>query len=1196
MITTCLGSAAMHNVDDSSANNSRKPTYVMMEHVTESTDDSEKLRRDSTSVKSTTAFQFWSSYVGECGGGRGKRESTSPQSVDQESPGASRDASRATMPGAYSRGVAPASGTLNTILDRSVDIACFSVTPSLSEDNPKNGPKEEPDVSSTPRVSCSIEITGRRGLSRTYNVLPKVPCRGNQDPTNTSVQNQCTRDSVGIRENEELTTNPSQESDGADGLTPDPTLSIVSSGYEDGLTPDPTISIQSSYVPASYSNLNSSKQSQPLSSQEFISSQQQKILPSDPASSDTVTAGSSLRCHPDSSPTFTHYSLLIAKGSVDSDDLFAALSSSTKSGVSVRDLQLPVSSLSATTFLSSPSATTVDGSDRLQVDVTTSGVEVPVPTSTKSTFSTVISSMSSFSIDEPKSKSSKSGTYLRSYIESVRSNEPDSVSLKPENFTASTDTTSAASDPPIAEGKKNNIVVKMDFPATAKDRSWIRKEREAVNPQGAKEMDKEVVEKVVSSEGSSGTTELTAQETMSTTQTMEESLCGEITERVEGTATQVSRISRRAAGAEEHGALPSADPFEWAYEIWRAKGLISDFKPSNGGPLLSAGNESHSQKKALESIAPPKRAAVQQRDVSTEDERVQVHHMRMSLISNPHSKPASSKDKEVAKDDDFSTILQRWRKKSDVHPDLEQAKTSFAPDTVDIVEERGLLTDVENQMNDEELREVWESSESAENAEQASYTRDVWSPFIPRPPSPKTKGRSPSPAVRRSLSQLPSSPSPSRNCSRMPSPCTPQNSNERPPISGSGRKTTDSQVKPVLASSETVAADGHYAQQVERPVTLPAPRRIVDDELRSDPPVHPVSQAGKMAAGKGPEWVTASPIPKRNVTLPKSNSDYKSAVQTVLHAVENNDLDLLKSYSNQSDDERAEMAVAMKKSHNACPKEETLKPSIKDRRKPWHDSRGSSFPAACSIRKDKEAGTKTSRSQAAPVTSIRTPESEQQRKKDAREVRSLCNTDELTLCKSLVYVSPGQRNDLNQIQRTPGHQQMGFPKQELHRPATRESCSSTVHQIDVRLSESNASPATMFRSPMTRGRETTRLSPGESLIGKTIQVPSSIKKKPGYSLNESAESGTWVRLLSLESAGADDSVDFDGAVQVRFDEAGRAEDTHPWRRDMVVRKVNSFDGDFSVRTSLFEESCQCASSAFSGKDELVEFYLPKMGM
>jgi hypothetical protein len=123
-----------------------------------------------------------------------------------------------------------------------------------------------------------------------------------------------------------------------------------------------------------------------------------------------------------------------------------------------------------------------------------------------------------------------------------------------------------------------------------------------------------------------------------------------------------------------------------------------------------------------------------------------------------------------------------------------------------------------------------------------------------------------------------------------------------------------------------------------------------------------------------------------------------------------------------------------------------------------------------------------------------------------------------------------------------------------------------------------------------------RLSPGEPLIGKTIQVPSSIKKKSGYSLNESAESGTWIRLLSLESTGADDSADFDGAEQMRFDETGRIQDTHPWRRDMVVRKVNSFDGDFSVRSSMFEESCQCASSAFSGKDELVEFYLPKMGM
>jgi hypothetical protein len=1221
MITTCLGSAAMQNVDDASATNSLKKTSVTMEHVTESTDDSERIRRDSTSVKSTTAFQFWSSYVGGCGTGRGKRESTSPGSTGQESDKAGEEAPRASLPSAYSSCVAPTTDKVNAIFDRSVDLVCFSVTPSLSEDDPATGPEPVPNKSTTPRVSCSIEVTGRRGHSRTYNVVSKGPRGGNRDPSSTSVQNKGSTDSIDVRRNKEFTSNPSQESEGADGLTPDPTLSIASSGYEDGLTPDPTISLQSSYVPASYSKLNSSEPAQPPVVPQVISSQQ-RMLPNNPASSDTMTAGTSLRCQPDPSPTFTHYSLLIAKGSVDSDDLFAALSSSTKSGVSAPGLQLPMSSLSATTFLSSPSTTTVDGSDGLQVDVTTSGAEVPVPTSTKSAFSTAISSMSSFSIDESNSKSSNCGTRRQSYIESVRSHDPESKSLKAENATASADATTPSSSLPLAKVKTNRSGVKTDFATMANDRSWIGKARNASIPRGDKEMKIVVVENVLSSEGSGGATEVTAQETISTLHSMDETSSGEISESREGGATQVSRISLPRAGAEKHLALPGADPFEWAYAIWRAKGLISALQSPEVGAPHSSDTLAHSRNQVPKPITQHNRATTQQKENLKDVILVQVHDVRSSRISDSRAQRVTKEDKERTIDGDFSTILQRWRKKSDAHPEPEQDKKAFLPRTEERVEDRELAVHAENQQNadaknedqqsDEDLREVWESFESAGSVEPTFHTRDVWSPFIPRPPSPKIKRRTPSPGIRRSPSPLPSSPSPTHHCSQVSSPYTPRASMERPPLPlfGMGMLAADLQIKQAPAMSTTVAATGQASPQVERRNTSASLHDTSDDDLRNEAPEHPLSQAGRMLAGKEPASFVLTPIPKQSVTLPKSNSDYKTAVRTFLHAVEKNDLDILKSYSSQSDGERADKLLAMNKPESACSKEESLKPSIKDRRKPWHDSSLRSFPAARSLRVGEQAHLKRARSSTGPFTSIRTPESEKQQKSDVRE-RSISLSD---LTKDALNVerttsenaSPGQRNEVRKMQLTPDPITVPVVKHLSEHPTERETSSSTARQQkadDGRRVETNATPATMCRSPLTRGREETRLSPGEPLIGKTIQVPSSVKrksdstkKKSEFSLNESAESGTWVRLLSLESAGADDSADYEGAETIRFDAAGRAEESHPWRRDMVVRKVNSFDGEFSVRTSLFEESCQCATSAFSGKDELVEFYLPTMGM
>ena len=51
----------------------------------------------------------------------------------------------------------------------------------------------------------------------------------------------------------------------------------------------------------------------------------------------------------------------------------------------------------------------------------------------------------------------------------------------------------------------------------------------------------------------------------------------------------------------------------------------------------------------------------------------------------------------------------------------------------------------------------------------------------------------------------------------------------------------------------------------------------------------------------------------------------------------------------------------------------------------------------------------------------------------------------------------------------------------------------------------------------------------------------------------------------------------------------------PWREDVVKRRVSGFS-DCSVVSSTDDGPCQCSSSVFSGNDELVEFFLPQMGM
>jgi hypothetical protein len=327
-----------------------------------------------------------------------------------------------------------------------------------------------------------------------------------------------------------------------------------------------------------------------------------------------------------------------------------------------------------------------------------------------------------------------------------------------------------------------------------------------------------------------------------------------------------------------------------------------------------------------------------------------------------------------------------------------------------------------------------------------------------------------------------------------------------------------------------------------------------------------------------PASTTAATNHKRwGVSLPKSNRDYKAAVQTFLQAVENNDLDLLKSYSIKSDDDGGlEKMVEIKEDSlkqvdffevNGCVKR-TLNQSKHESSIEISSNKSLVKHGHCFI----------------PFS----PANDEPSNVDAG-LDLLINDDELLPIKS--ESSPQVRDKsvkTPEVFRGKVAPRGSRQSMESNTSGKCRSASGGTHNV-------TASPVMLFHThgKKTPNREDTRLSPESSLIGKTIEVRSSVKRKTQkLPLNESAGSGTWMRLLNMENP--DDSDEYDGDEEMMDDYTRRAKESHPWRRDMVVRKVNSFDSEFSAPSSL--EACQCASSIFSGKDELVDFYLPLMGM
>jgi hypothetical protein len=468
---------------------------------------------------------------------------------------------------------------------------------------------------------------------------------------------------------------------------------------------------------------------------------------------------------------------------------------------------------------------------------------------------------------------------------------------------------------------------------------------------------------------------------------------------------------------------------------------------------------------------------------------------------------------------------------------------------------------------------------------------------------------------------------------------TPQvSSNEKPPRPLSGldkskwnkntvKENAEVELSPlknatakVVNQSSEKSPQRHALQRRPRsPVSL-----LESDAAVEGPRTQPVSQATKIkACPKSESLLIATRVQSLRPLkkLPKSHGDYKAAVQTFLHAVENDDLELLKSFSNKSDED--ENVLSSEQLSDLPSKSRWEGHDENDYRKQSHDPTSKSTkapvralvptiePRACAAKSTQmQQSSPLDPSNSSEIVSFAARRERQHVKQDHCFEGSLTSSADAPVVTSPVM----DNRDFEHNRGTPeqhdsrcgSRERPRSPEQEaLNRSATSQSqCKHVQDACHYRRacepvsSMKNVSFETRFRSQTTPEKDSKTLSFGESLVGKTIEVRSASKRNSSFSMNESAGSGTWVRLLSQENAeDSDEEEDEDAfAYTARIKEEALSQ-RHPWRRDSIIRQVNSFDGDFSVRSSFEDgQPCQCASSVFSGRDELVEFYLPLMGM
>jgi len=417
----------------------------------------------------------------------------------------------------------------------------------------------------------------------------------------------------------------------------------------------------------------------------------------------------------------------------------------------------------------------------------------------------------------------------------------------------------------------------------------------------------------------------------------------------------------------------------------------------------------------------------------------------------------------------------------------------------------------------------------------------------------------------------------------------------------------------------------------------------------------PVSQATRIKAASATDRKSidnrggslyGSPLMQKNkanrMTLPRSQCDYKSAAQVLLEEAETND-ELLQSFSEErqaNEQERYHEAVPLDEkaadimsSPEGIFRRETAR-SPKKAQPTTPSNKKSPYNSSSKGRPESESS-KRSTPEAFQQAQRRWQEAEKKLIYDANH-RSPCPSTEKIVTSpflpAIVTTSVNTPKNPRTFGRTstpnvgsePSRAtsetstmsaQDVFNKLKRHWKDAEEDAASRQNEVKTPRGQSKSTLATPRRR-FSRVDGTSAAASASPLNMEIFTETPDESFRSGLRSNRNSSVGehAWMKLLQDE--GEDDELTEDGEYEAMRSvkssrttmskrgsiskpttpsrKSSEAFTERPWRRDMMLRQVDSYDLSVTERTP--PAKCTCADSVFSGKDEFIEFYLPLMGM
>lgn len=195
-------------------------------------------------------------------------------------------------------------------------------------------------------------------------------------------------------------------------------------------------------------------------------------------------------------------------------------------------------------------------------------------------------------------------------------------------------------------------------------------------------------------------------------------------------------------------------------------------------------------------------------------------------------------------------------------------------------------------------------------------------------------------------------------------------------------------------------------------------------------------------------------------------------------------------------------------------------------------------------------------------------------------------TEYKTPTGSMIGMANGSSGFDSTSRKTPGASGTAFTSADQ-----RKSLATTMGRPKVKdllNTVATAMTATTARTTPATVSSTFKSTPADSTIVGVDRGASSAFRSTESRFRSTPSESPWVRLL--------EEADDEGIITPNTCQSKQESSDRPWRRDMVIQQVGSFTDTSLGSLGDGGDKCVCSQSVFSGKDEMVDFFLPLMGM